>query len=116
VGAAVLLVAIAGVGAGAGLLLGSVLRTEQQAMAVSLMIGLTFGAFGGAMVPIEIFSDAMRTAAHITPHAWALDGFAELVRRDGTLADILPELGVLAGVGAVLFALAGWRLRATISA
>jgi ABC-2 type transport system permease protein len=57
----------------------------------------------------------MQRIAHITPHAWALDGFAELVRRGGGVVDILPELGVLAAYAVVLFALASWRLRVAIT-
>jgi ABC-2 type transport system permease protein len=57
----------------------------------------------------------MTRVAHLTPHAWALDGFAELVREDGTVMDILPELGVLAVYAAILLVLAGWRLRTVLT-
>jgi ABC-2 type transport system permease protein len=67
------------------------------------------------MVPIEFFSPTMRTVAHITPHAWAIDGYAELIRRDGGIVDILPELGILLAYAAVLLGLASWRLRGTIT-
>ena len=39
---------------------------------------------------------------NITPHAWAYDAFAEVQRRGGTLVDVLPNLGVLAGMAVVL--------------
>jgi ABC-2 type transport system permease protein len=67
------------------------------------------------MVPIEFFPDAMQTVAHLTPHAWGLDAFAELVRRDGTIADITAELTVLALFAVGLLALASWRLRKTLT-
>lgn len=57
----------------------------------------------------------MRTVAHITPHAWAMDGYAELVRRDGTVVDILPYLGILLAYAATLLGLASWRLRRSIT-
>ncbi|MET0697848.1 MAG: ABC transporter permease, partial [Acidimicrobiia bacterium] len=76
---------------------------------------LGLAALGGCMLPIELFSPAMTRVAHLTPHAWALDGFAELVRRDGTVADILPELGVLVVYATVLLLLASWRLRAVLT-
>jgi ABC-2 type transport system permease protein len=53
--------------------------------------------------------------AHLTPHAWALDGYAELVRRGGTTPDILLELGALSLYALVLFVLAAWRLRIAIT-
>ena len=49
--------------------------------------------------------------AHVTPHAWALDGFAELIRRGGTLGSIGTEVLVLMGFAAILMALGTWRLR-----
>ncbi|HEX6285982.1 MAG TPA: ABC transporter permease, partial [Acidimicrobiia bacterium] len=115
VGAILLLVAFAAVGAAAGVLMGSVFSNDQQAGGVGVVLSIGLGALGGCMLPIELFSPTMQRVAHITPHAWALDGYAELVRRDGNVADILPELGVLVAYAAVLFVLASWRLRVAIT-
>jgi ABC-2 type transport system permease protein len=114
-GAVALLVVFSLVGGGAGMLLGSVMRTEQQAVSIGLLAALGLAAIGGAMLPLDLFSDTMRRVAHITPHAWALDGFAELLRRSGTVLDILPQLGVLALFAAAFFALGSWRLRAALT-
>jgi ABC-2 type transport system permease protein len=114
-GALLILVTFSAVGAGAGMLLGSLFSNDQQAGGISVVLSLGLAALGGCMLPIELFSPAMTRVAHLTPHAWALDGFAELVRRDGTVADILPELGVLTVYAAVLLVLAGWRLRAVLT-
>ena len=111
VGAGLVLVFFAFVGAGAGMVVGSVFSTEQQAIPIALLAGLGLAAIGGSMVPLEIFPDTMRTIAHFTPHAWGNDAFAELVRRKGSVVDILPDLGILAAFAAVLFTVATWRLR-----
>lgn len=110
VAAGALLTAIALVGAGAGMLLGSTLRTEQQAIATGLLLGLGLGALGGCMVPVELFSPAMQTVAQFTPQAWAISGLSEVVRHSGNLADILPQLGILLAFAVVLTSLATWRL------
>ncbi len=115
VGALAVVVAFALVGAGAGLLMGAVLQNDQQAGGVGVMLGLGLAALGGCMLPIELFSPTLQTVAHFTPHAWALDAFAELVRNNGTIVDILPELGVLLGFAVVLLSLATWRLRVTLT-
>jgi ABC-2 type transport system permease protein len=115
IGSASLLVSFALVGAGAGMFLGSMLRTEQQAIGLGILIGLGMGALGGCMVPMEFFSSTMRTVAHFTPHAWAIDGYAELVRRGGGLIDVLPYVGILLAYAAVLLGLASWRLRRAIT-
>ncbi len=95
--------------------MGTLFENDQQAGGAGVVAGLGIAALGGCMIPLEFFSPTMQAVAHVTPHAWALDGFAELVRRDGTIADILPELGVLAAYAAVLVALASWRYRRVIT-
>jgi ABC-2 type transport system permease protein len=115
IGAAALLILIALIGAGAGMLMGSLFDNDEQAGSMGVFIGLGLAALGGCMVPMEIFPDTMVKIAHITPHAWGLDGFAELVRRGGTITSIGPELAVLAGFAAALLALGTWRLRAKLT-
>ena len=66
------------------------------------------------MVPLEVFSPTMQTIAHITPHAWAVEGFTELIRRDAGLVDVLPQVGVLLLFAVVLLALATTRLRRAV--
>ena len=103
------------VGAGAGIFLGTLFRNEQQAIGVSLLLGLGLGALGGCMVPLEVFSPTMRRVAHITPQAWGNDAFARLVGHGASITGILPQLGVLAAYAAVLLALATWRLRRVLA-
>jgi ABC-2 type transport system permease protein len=114
-GAFLILLTFSAVGAGAAMLMGSIFRNEQQAGGVAVVFSLGLAAIGGAMVPIELFPPTLQRVAHLTPHAWAIDGFAELVRHNGTAVDILPELGVLTLYAAVLLVLAAWRLRVTIT-
>jgi ABC-2 type transport system permease protein len=114
-GALLILVTFSAVGAGAGMLMGALFSNDQQAGGIAVVLSLGLAALGGCMLPIELFSPTMTRVAHLTPHAWALDGFAELVRRDGTVADILPELGVLTAYATVLLVLAAWRLRVVLT-
>ena len=115
VGAVLILVALAAVGAGAGMLMGATFKNDQQAGGISVMLALGLAALGGAMFPSELFSPTMQTIAHVTPHAWALDAYAVLVRQGGNTSDILLELGVLALYAVVLLVLAAWRLRVVIT-
>jgi ABC-2 type transport system permease protein len=115
VGAAALLVTFALAAGGAAMLMGAAFRTEQQATGVGILAGLALAALGGSMLPLELFSDTMRTVARITPHAWANEGFAELVRRGGGVIDIAPQLGVLTGYAVVLFGLGAWLLRRALT-
>jgi ABC-2 type transport system permease protein len=115
-GVAAVVVLFALVGAGAGMLLGTLFRNEQQTAGISLLLGLGLGALGGCMVPLEIFSPTLRRVAHITPQAWGNDAFARLIGHGASVAGILPQLGVLAAYAVVLLSLATWRLRRVLVA
>ena len=108
------LAVFAAVAAGAGMLLGSVFETDQQASGVAIMVGLGLAALGGAMVPLEVFGPTMRAVARFVPHSWAVDAYAQLLRRGAGLVDVLPQLGVLTGFAVLFFALAAWRFRARL--
>jgi ABC-2 type transport system permease protein len=104
------------VGTGAGMLLGAVCSTEQQAGPIALLLGLSLAAFGGSMVPLEVFPSSVRAAAHLTPHAWANDAFSKLLQHGGGAADVLPQVAVLLAFAGVAIALATWRLRRAVVA
>ena len=110
-----IIVAFAAVGTGAAMLIGSTFSNDEQAGGIGTFLGLGLGALGGCMVPLEIFSPTMRRVAHVTPHAWALDAFSELIRDDAGFGDILDELAVLVGFATVLIVLASWRFRRSIT-
>ncbi|MBM3696387.1 MAG: ABC transporter permease, partial [Actinobacteria bacterium] len=78
-GAVAVLVVFALVGSGAAMLSGALFRNEQQAGGIGVLLGLGLAAVGGAMVPIEIFPEAMKGIARFTPHYWAIDAFGDLV-------------------------------------
>ncbi|MBS3957583.1 MAG: ABC transporter permease [Clostridiales bacterium] len=103
---------------GVAMLIGSVLNSVEQAGGVGVVLGIGLGALGGAMVPLmvmETLSPALYRVAHVTPHAWGIRAFEELILGGGTTADIVPELGVLAAFALVVFALGAWRLRVAIT-
>jgi ABC-2 type transport system permease protein len=114
-GVVAVLVVFAMVGAGAALLFGSLFSNDQQAGSVGVVVGIGLAALGGSMMPLEFFGDGLRMVSRLTPHAWANDAFAELVRRDGTITDVLPQLGAMACFAAVFVVLASWRMRKVLT-
>jgi len=98
------------------MLLGSALSNEEQAGAVAILLGLGLAALGGSMVPLEVFPPAVKTIAHLTPHAWGNDAFSSLLKHGGGLGDVLGNVGVLLAFAAVLIAAATWRLRRALTA
>ena len=47
----------------------------------------------------------------LTPQAWAVDAWTDLLSRGGTLTTILPQLAVLAAFAAGFLAIATIRMR-----
>lgn len=116
VATAAIVVVFSFVAGGAALLIGAIAANASQAGALGPALGMLLGLLGGTMVPAEVFPEAMRTASHLTPHAWAMDAFRGLLLRGETLVDILPQLAVLAGFAVVLMTLAVWRFRRALVA
>ncbi len=118
VGSLIVIVVFSLTSAGAAMLLGAVAKNDQQAGGVATMIGLALAALGGAMFPLAVFelmSTTVWRVAHVTPHAWALEAFEELIAYDGGLGDIAGFLLILIGYAAVLFTIGIWRLRTVLT-
>lgn len=115
VSAIAILTVFAAASAGAGMLLGAAARNQAQAGAIGVGLGIGIAAIGGSMLPVEIMPDTMRQISRLTPHAWSYDAFADVVRRGDNVVDILPQLGVLAAMAAILLGVAGVMLRRTLT-
>jgi ABC-2 type transport system permease protein len=98
----------------AAMVIGSVMDNDSAAAGVGIGLGLVLAGLGGAMMPLELFSDTLRAASRFTPHSWAYEALADITRHDANLADIAPQLGVLAGMAAALLLLGSWLLRRSL--
>lgn len=87
--------------------------SEGQANGLRNLIGLTLAPLGGAWWPLEIVPGFMQRIGHLSPVAWAMDGFHELLFNQGTLVDVLPEIGILLAIALVLFGIGirGFRVQ-----
>jgi ABC-2 type transport system permease protein len=96
---------------GAGLLIGTLARTSEKAMAIGVPLAMGMGMLGGTMWPLDLVGDTMRTIGHATPQAWVMDGWITLIFDRGTIADLGVELAVLAAFALVILAAGTLRLR-----
>ncbi len=95
-----------------GLLVASFGWTERQIGSGVPAIVLVMGLLGGCMFPRLLMPPFMQQLGKIVPHSWALDGYYDvLVRQGTTLADVAPQLGALAAFAAGFAALGLWRFR-----
>lgn len=93
------------------LLVAQVTSTIEQATIVSGVLNIIMAALGGVMVPRFLMPEAMQDIGSYSPMAWGLDGFFDILLRNGTVLDVLPEVGALLGFAALMLCLAVWRYR-----
>ena len=93
------------------LFVGSLLSKEDTIIGLSVLMANMFAALGGCWWPNEIVPPAVRTVARISPAYWAMDALHRLTFFQGGFADIAPQVGVLAGLAAVLTVVAGKAFR-----
>ena len=98
---------------GLALLVAVVSRTTEQATVLGGAGSILLGALGGIMVPRFIMPAAMQQLSWISPMAWGLEGFLDVLLRGGGVRDVAPEAAALAGFGIVALIAAAWRLRAS---
>ena len=103
------------VAAGAGMLLGALARTADQAIAIAVPASIALAMLGGTMWSLEFVGPVMQVVGHLTPHAWAMDAWAAIVNDGAGLTGIATELAVLAGIAAVLMTLSARALRRTLT-
>ncbi len=96
--------------AGLGLLIGVLARSEEQAVTFSLIPMFVLSGLGGAWVPLEITGETFAAIGHLSPVAWAMDGFKNIIIRGFGLESVLTPCLALAGYALVFFLLAVWRL------
>ena len=90
---------------------GTRVKNETQASGLSLLLAITLAPLGGAWWPMEIVPDYMSIIGHISPIAWAMDGFNALIFENGDLASVLIPILVLLAIALLSFGLGIWRFR-----
>jgi ABC-2 type transport system permease protein len=94
-----------------GLLIGALAKSEEQVTVLALIPMFILAGLGGAWVPLEVMPAGFQAFARLTPLAWVMTGFQDIViRGQGLDAVWLPAL-VLLAYAVVFFVLGVWRFR-----
>lgn len=107
----VMTVATAGAAAAFALVLGVACKTRAQLNGIAVALVLMMSALGGSLFPRFLMPEAPQAIGRLTFNAWALDGYRKVFWYEAGLAELGPELLVLAATALVFFALAGWLTR-----
>ena len=103
--------ALALVATGLGIALAGVARSETQGTGLAVIVVLTTSALGGVMVPRFIMPETMQQIGNITPQAWAIQGYQDVLVRGQSLGGVWLEAGVLLIFAAVFTAIGVWRFQ-----
>lgn len=85
-----------------GMLLAAFTRTQAQASGWGTFLILAMSAIGGAWFPTFLMPSFFQTLAKGTFVYWTIDGFLNVLWRNCTFMEILPNLGILLGIAAVI--------------
>ncbi|HEY0092576.1 MAG TPA: ABC transporter permease, partial [Flavobacterium sp.] len=80
---------------GFGILLGTLAKTQEQSAPFGATAAIVLAAIGGVWVPVFAMTPMMQIIARSSPMNWGLEGFYDVLLRNGGFAEILPEIGLL---------------------
>jgi ABC-type transport system involved in multi-copper enzyme maturation permease subunit len=96
---------------GLAMLVASVAKTETQVAVYGTLLVLVLGGVSGSLMPRDLMPEQMKQISLVTPHAWALDAYAQLLANPSPEASVVwTSCLALLGFGAAFLALAWWRL------
>jgi len=97
-----------------GLLLSTMVRTDQQISSYGTALILVLSALSGCFLPRELFPEMMKQISLFTPHAWSLRAFDEVLNQPHIDAGVVASsCGVLLGFSTLCFAAGWWRFLMT---
>ena len=94
-----------------GLLIGVMAKSEEQAITFSLIPMFVLSGLGGAWVPLEFTGATFQAIGHVSPVAWAMDGFKNIIARGLGFNSVLLPVAALIGYTLFFFILAAWRFQ-----
>ena len=77
---------------GLGILLGTIAKTQEQSAPFGATSVVILAAIGGVWVPVFAMPKIMQFVSNVSPMNWGLNAFYDVLLRNGSIIDILPEL------------------------
>jgi ABC-2 type transport system permease protein len=100
---------------GLGLVVGTLARTQQQALMGAFFIIIPSFLLSGMMTPIEAMPGWVQPITWINPVRWYIEILRSILLRGATLADIARAWGRLASIAGLFLAIAVVRFRRTLA-
>ncbi|HEX9090642.1 MAG TPA: ABC transporter permease, partial [Anaerolineales bacterium] len=98
-----------------GMLLAALAKTAKQADSIGVILAFVLAGVGGALAisptPFYRSGGFIGIISSLTPQNHAVEGFYRLMAENASLIQVLPQIGILLGMGILFFAIALWRFR-----
>jgi ABC-2 type transport system permease protein len=92
-----------------GMLLAAVTTSAEAASGLATFVILLMCAVGGAWFPVTLMPETIQYFSKLTLVYWAMEGFSQVLWADASFLELLPTLGILGGMAAVVMTVAVWR-------
>lgn len=98
-----------------GMMVAALAKTAKQADNIGLILAFVLAGLGGAMAmsaqPLYRSGGFISVLSNLTPHAHAVEGYYRLMAENASFIQVLPQMGILLGMGIVFFLIAVWRFK-----
>jgi len=94
-----------------GMLIAAISPTQESARGLSTFAILFMSAIGGAWFPVSFMPHLIQKFSKLTLVYWSMEGFTQVLWAHATLIELLPTLGYLALMTALVMAFSVWRFR-----
>jgi ABC-2 type transport system permease protein len=98
-----------------GMMVAALAKTTKQADNIGLILAFVLAGLGGAMAmsaqPLYRSGGFISVLSNLTPHAHAVEGYYRLMAENASFIQVLPQMGILLGMGIVFFLIAVWRFK-----
>jgi ABC-2 type transport system permease protein len=111
---AALTLVVAFVATALGIMVAALAKTSQQADSIGTLMSFVLGGISGcigARAPFVRSGGLLGVLSSLTPHGHAVEAYYRLMAENGTLGDVLPQMGILLAMGIVFFLIAVWRFK-----
>lgn len=98
-----------------GMMIAALSKTAKQADSIGTVLGFVLGSLGGAIAfsatPFYRSGGFIGTLAKLTPQNHGVEGFYQLMAENAPFIQVLPQVGILLGMGIIFFGIALWRFK-----
>ncbi len=91
------------------MLLAAIAPNAESANGMATFLIMMMSALGGAWFPISLMPQFIQQFSKLTLVYWSMEGFSAVLWAGQSFRQILPLLGILGGITAVVMSIAIWR-------